>query len=663
MARISTRLAVAALATFAVVAATPQDAEARRRAPYNKRLARAPLVMTSFVQNKRTDVARNENLLFKFSAYLRRNSVDERSIRIAAVTSQGLKPATGAYMVRGARVTFDPSRSQRNFQESRRRNSTVIEGDNPEGFASFQDYVVVIPGPPDLHVLRNRRSRGILREFNGSFRSSGSYLDPVPGQPVYVGNFGTGLLGFIPPRSGSTGLVDEDATVVLEFSEPVDINTLDPSSSVTVERVALSEKVPGFIKKDPNSPSGRRFLFVPSLGFGADDLNQQGWDIQVTLTTEITDLAGNSLKRPVVMPVFRTRFVAGKPSASIISESFDDQAQMDAATVTEGGEWNTLELGRLVGGVPTTYPNQDIQYINDPTLVSTLTNDPLVAETPPVSSPQSCNARPFGSRVQMMYLPADVGVAAAITSVSWGPSSNALFAAYHPDIVLTLGHTSLNQLGADFDANFNVGTPQQVYAGDYNIPQALNIDPPGLTTGFWPWPTLESAFEFDGVNNLVFEGICEPANNCQIMRIAFDPGTGKLSNRQAFATSSTANAANFVQPVVYDIRFQKRRRTTRGISLWYEVASDNPIFSSPIISPVGQSGGVEVRFLVQGAAGRPDPFNPGGFIADPTTATPWTADTSEIDGNRFVRFTVEMVANLNTNQTAKVNSVQVPYQF
>jgi hypothetical protein len=56
---------------------------------------------------------------------------------------------------------------------------------------------------------------------------------------------------------------------------------------------------------------------VPSVGFGSDIANLQGWDIQITLTAGITDLAGNSLKRPVTFPVFRTRYVAGKPSCSL----------------------------------------------------------------------------------------------------------------------------------------------------------------------------------------------------------------------------------------------------------------------------------------------------------------------------------------------------------
>jgi hypothetical protein len=70
-----------------------------------------------------------------------------------------------------------------------------------------------------------------------------------------------------------------------------------------------------------------------------------------------------------------------------------------------------------------------------------------------------------------------------------------------------------------------------------------------------------------------------------------------------------------------------------------------------------------VLLEVEGANGKPDPFNIGGFIADPTTGTGFTPNASDIDGHRFFRFRVSMFANLSTNQTARVTSVQFPYCF
>ncbi|MCG3136173.1 MAG: hypothetical protein HMLKMBBP_04013 [Planctomycetes bacterium] len=663
----------------ASIAGFAGSAEARRADP---RLANAPLVLTSFVQNGRTDVRRNEVLTFKFSALVKAASVDNRSLSVLESTGTGTRAATGALIAKNNIVRFDPTRSQRNYDDSRRPNAPEIEKDNPTGFTSFGVFQVDIVGPPsdDLHTLKNVRGARILQGFHGDFRTSDLYFDPVVGQPLFVGVSYTGQLGFDPPKSGSTGLVDEDAIIILEFSEPVDIATLDPSSTVIVKRVSVNEQVPGFIRLDPADRSGRRFQFVPSLGFGTDRANRTGWDVSVQLTEGILDLAGNKLKRPFTAPTFRTRFVPGtdgngKPSASILTETFANQTKMDPVTVADGAEWNTTVKGELRGGYPTTYPNRDVILTTASagvSVVRTRVNDPIVSGT---AIGSSCQARPNGSRCQMLYVPNDVGNAAAITGVGWGPSSNALFAATHPGVTLRLGHTSLNALSADYEGNVNVGNAAVMYDGQYVIPQAKNIqpsdgtNPQGVTVdpnarGMWLWPTFTTSFEWNGINNLIFDAGVQAGNNCQILRIGFVPAGIPFPVRRAVSTShNSATADSFLEPVVYDIRFQKRRRTTIGTSLFYQLASANPIFADAIVSPVSQPGGVQVVVEMQGAPGRADPLVPGGFIPDTTQATAWDTDITKVNGYQFVRFRVTMRANLTTNQSARIASIQIPYIF
>lgn len=663
----------AGLAAAATLAGSAGVAEAKRQ-KVDPALFRAPLVLTSFVQNNRTDVRRNERLEFKFSSVLRPQSVDARTLRILQQTGAGAKQAVGALIPRANVVYFDPTRTQRNYDDSQLPNSTITEGDNPAGFDSYTDFVIKVPGPPEIRTLRNARGERIRQEFNGAFGTNDRYDDPVAGQPYFVGTAGN--LAFDPPRSGATGLVDEDAVILLEFSEPINIDTLDPSSTVLVTRVRVNEAVPGYIRLDPSDRSGRKFQFVPSLGFGSDIANGAGWDIQVQLTEGITDLAGNPLKRPFTAPLFRTRFVAGKKSASIMSETFANQTRMDPVTVTEGGEWNTTEKGSLRGGAASTYPPTDVNYrVNNPgvTVVQTRYNDPLVTDQ---SQGSSCFVRTAGSRSQLLYIPADMAEAAAIVSAGWGPSSNALFGSSHPEITVQLGHTSNSALVADFGSNINIGSPAQVYKGTYLIPQAKNIQPAdgnlnasGVTPdpfarGFWLWPLFTTPFEWNGVNNLVFDAACQPANTCQILRGSFVPAGVPFPNRRALGSNYTAGTADLtVDTVVGDMRFNKRRRTTRATSLWYELASDVPEFASAIISPVGQAGGVSVLVEVEGAHGKPDPLRPGGFIPNTTTATGFETDVTKIDKHRFIRFRVTMVSNLTTNQTARVTSIQIPYQF
>ena len=47
-------------------------------------------------------------------------------------------------------------------------------------------------------------------------------------------------------------------------------------------------------------------------------------------------------------------------------ETFANQAKMDPITLTDGGEWNTLEKGALLGGVATSYPPVDVSYWRTP---------------------------------------------------------------------------------------------------------------------------------------------------------------------------------------------------------------------------------------------------------------------------------------------------------
>ena len=650
--------AVASLGTGVLAATTGHASQAP---------IRGAMIMTSFVQHDRKDVQRNEMLEFKFSFQVKKPSVDDRTIRVSSVTSNGNKPAVGARITRGNIVRFDPSRSQRNYNESLLPNATVVEKDHCDGFESYQDYTVELPASPELHCVKSKTKTPLQFEFNSTFRTNGTYIDDFPGQPYFVGDHGNGLLGFDPPKSGATGLVDEDAVIILEFSEPINLDTLDPSSSIIVTRITVGEQVPGYVKRDPTSTSCRRYLFIPSVGFGSDIANQQGWDIQVTLTTAITDLAGNALKRPVTFPIFRTRYAPGKPSCSVITESFNNQTLMDPATVGQGGEWNTIEKGALRGGVPTTYLDTDVQYTSlttGTTVVRTRVTEPLVSAQVPPTGGGGCVSVPSGSRAQMLYVPSDVGIEGAITGVGWGPSSNALFAATHPEIILGLGHTALQTLGNDFTTNVNVGSIQQVYQGKYDVPQRKDIYPPVFDGGYYDWPTFSAPFEWNGVNNLVFDAACAGANNCQILRIAFIPSGIPFPNRRAVSRNYKSTTADFtVDTVVYDIRFHKRRRTTRAISLWYQLASDLPVFATPILSPSAQPGGVSVLVELEGADGKPNPFQPGSFIADPTTGTGFTPVASQIDGHRFFRFRISMVANLTTNQTARITSFQLPYCF
>jgi hypothetical protein len=283
--------------TCAAVISASAAGFASRESDASPARAHGALVLTSFVQRDRIDVLRNATLELRFSSPIKKGSVDDSTLQVNAVTVAGPVPAVGARMVKGNVVRFDPARTQANFDASRAPRSAVTLQDHPFGFAATQDYEVRIPA--GVRSLRGRAGRRIERTVAVRFRTTTAYDDPVPGQPSFVGDHGTGLLGFIPPRDGATGTVDPNAEVVFEFSEPMLLESLDPASTILVTNPGTGERVSGSIRADPADATGRRFLFAPSAG--------AVWDVQITLLNGITDLAGNPLKRAVGPAVFGTQ--------------------------------------------------------------------------------------------------------------------------------------------------------------------------------------------------------------------------------------------------------------------------------------------------------------------------------------------------------------------
>ena len=253
--------------------------------------ARGPLLLTSFVQRGRTDVRRNEILEFRFSVPLRKGSVDLRTLQVNELTPAGARPAVGARIVTGNAVRFTPRRTQPNYDESQRPNSHVVDEDHVLGFEAGATYEVRLRTGPVVRTVRGRQGQRPARAFTATFRTNDSYEDPVEGQPLSASEF-----RFDPPRHAYSGLVDDDAAIVLHFSEPILASSMRLGETVLVTRRSTGASVPGTLSAGPGS-NATRFLFAPEGGWNAAAAGQVG-DVHVELTTGITDLAGNPLKRP-----------------------------------------------------------------------------------------------------------------------------------------------------------------------------------------------------------------------------------------------------------------------------------------------------------------------------------------------------------------------------
>jgi hypothetical protein len=96
----------------------------------------------------------------------------------------------------------------------------------------------------------------------------------------------------------------------------------------------------------------------------------------------------------------------------------------------------------------------------------------------------------------VIALDEELGGPATIDAVSWQWASGGTFAAFG-DLEIVLGHYDQDALGAVFDDNYLPGSDVMVYSEPYTE----------LKVGADDWVTLdlETAFDYDGTDNLVME--------------------------------------------------------------------------------------------------------------------------------------------------------------
>ena len=242
-------------------------------------------VLTSFVQRGRTDVRRNEMLEFRFSAPLRKKSVDLRTLQVNELIPEGRRPVVGARIVEGNVVRLDPRRTQRNYDASIEPNPVVFERNHEVGFSASAQFEVQIRNGADKRVLRARDGRRIARRYHGTFATNTLYDDAVAGQPSFGG------MNFRPPRA-PLGLVEPDASIELSFSEPILPESMRLGDTVVVRRIVGGAVIEGTLVPDPANENLNVYLFTPAEPFGHDVA------VDISVTTGVTDLAGNALKQP-----------------------------------------------------------------------------------------------------------------------------------------------------------------------------------------------------------------------------------------------------------------------------------------------------------------------------------------------------------------------------
>lgn len=658
MSRLTPIRPFALLALFAVVFATAAcGGGGKAGTPADDDLA-----VTFFDHVSRTDVYRNQPMRFEFTAPIDPASLSDRTVMI--LTGPSLQePVQGAlYLEEPNVVVFDPTRTQAQVD----RLGPNAPQDRPFGLSSLANYQVRMPAHPTLKTLRNLSGDPLVSEYVANFSTGEDYM-PELDPPSFIGVDGSGQIGFDPttdgPRDPVLGQTEvlSTADVVLVFDEPILPESMDPSKSVVVRNLDLQEPVVGGPRRVPGtleaSTDGKVWRFVPSFGYGVGP-----YRIRVEITQDVKDLSGNPLSAPVTR-YFQTKFDPDAEDVAVITETFNNNLFLDVLNTT--GEWNSVTPGRLQGGAITSTSvtvaytadgvNSQRHGVGNPAFRPV--DFPLVAE----NANSFCPGWPNGLRMQSSYKQEDIGSPGAITQIMWGPASNALFAATHPSFKMRLGHTkdSSGGLGTRFDDNFVGGPPAPHFDGIYDIPQRANIDPNNPNVGFWPFPTLTNPFEYDGSRGLVIDFQVLPAQDCQYLRFWFH-GTGANfpgypGLRNILAKNPNAEFDDFTgggQPLVFDMQFVKKRRTTTAQSRFYNTNTTNPDFASPIISPAAQPGGAAFTIEWQGANSPTD---------TPDKMSNWSADINVADGYRYIRFRVRLISNLISNTVARIDEIRIPF--
>jgi hypothetical protein len=627
--------------------------------------------------NRRDEWKRNEPVELWFSAPLSKSALSEgtieRAIQISIVTSNGRIAARGSF---GFVIENEGTPNQKTRLDRVRFNPTATSAaaglgcaDNPNGFLPLQTYDIHIPTPStSKKYLKAVDGSAIIEGYDTFFTTGTGYVREIA-QPRFIGTDGQGTLGFDPVRK-LNGEVVYNARILMVFDEAMDPLSFEQGNTIKVRNDTLSALqgsevlVPGTFESDL---CGRTWRFVPSFSYGG-----AGYDIAVYLLSGLKDLSGNPLANPQIIR-FRTEVKAGVPTTQVVTETFDTTTKRDTANTT--ADWGATTPGVLQGGAVTT----EIVYV---ALTAT--------QYPGQGNPRRTQLRdhpfydstsPFLGTVgheQWIYLQSELGQSAAITAIGWGPSSNALFASNHPSVIVTLGHTQGDSLSTSMQNNFDVGTPVKVCDTSYTLPQRANIgqsvEPPVCVpsatapcpdpnaNGFWPLPSFSNFFEYNGKNNVVVDIDAAMGTNYQITRIFFGP-VG-FPNRNVY-TNTGSNAGGLVQPVVQDMMFTKKRRTTIAQSLFYDSGQNNPDYSTPILVPAAQSGGTSLQLVYEGAEGIlfPIPGNPNNVIPDPTTYTGFVTNLDQLDGYRFIRFRGTFISNVSTGQVPTLQSLSIPYIF
>jgi len=589
---------------------------------------------------------RNAQIVFQFSELVDPTSVNPQTISIR-YGPQFQSVPLGSFSIDGSKVIFDPTVTQQGTP-------------NPFGLDPVTQYHVSLPSyHVSNDVVQNLDNDPLLTTFLSNFTTSDGYLrELVP--PTILS------IDFVPGRDPFTKQVKGDSIVKLTFSEAMDPSSFalgagtGPTVSDTID-IRYRDLTPNPNANNPTAfaiggvenvaipgrfthdPSATVYFFKPLFSFGSGLTN---YDFAISIFQGLRDLSGNTIVNPGSFGPYVCDGT-GIPIGKTLSEGFDLVVDRDPTPGLNTGDWGVTVASELDGAAITT--NRAIisgwretvkrnagQYngVIDP-LIGAKVNQYVTGLNPPTTE---------GRRTMYAFNDDEVGKNGTITTIAWGPDSNATFAAKYPDIVLRLGFqkTSTISLSTSFGGNY-AGSPLVVYKGAYSVAQKKNVGnvetpvPPNspignfgctqpvptngdlqclfMFTGYYDYPALTSYFDWDegdtavtGDSVLLLDVSVQEGDTWQQIRNWYGvtaPNSGILINgypkRRLLSTyeaddpnppeSFFAGILN-PEPSVSDTSFTLTKRISRAQTCFYTPLPGDP--GGPY--PGGADGSLQTTF-------------------------------------------------------------------
>ena len=579
-----------------------------------------------------TNVYRNNRIQLTYSAYIDPDSVSDRTIQIGIPSAGNLfLQAVGRYTTDGNRVTFDPT-------------VTSTGSPHPFGFEADSTYSLLVKGHPNPKTVVSLEGRAVVADFTTTFMTTDLYL-PDLDQPSMISvdpegldsNTVAELLQLTPEERVADNTasgrwddvwVDSRSDIVVEFSEamlPATINTQSTFRVVNLDRGG--REVFGVFRY---SDDAKTVTFRPTFGYGRGP-----YLIRVTLTVDITDLAGNPISNPREL-IFLTEDDPTAVNEGLIEEYFEDTIYEDATFMGPNGEarahWNAPQDPGMLASI-----------FGVSTVKIPANQQASAGVFPPIGTGTWAN-----SRAQCIYTGTEVSQSAGtITQVYWHsyPSYTASGNVWS-GLTVRLGMTTLSLLTATFASNYNVGSPVSMASNvSYTVPQNN-----GNT--YLQLPTTNN-FSYNGQDGIIIDIAKTSSTASSNAAWSFIYGT---AGRYVYGTPSTATSGSRVTYWVFT-QFGFRTEHSMAQSLWYRTDSEDPMYLDVVVSPTDQPAGTIVELTYQGAA------DDGTGGPDPTTFSPLTDDVTELDGYEYLRFRVKFTANLASGVGPKLDEILIPYIF